>query len=235
MRKTVLEIIQQATLELSQQKPLVVVSTSDAMILQFLALTQALGEELVKENDWQILTKTHTFQTVAGTSSYSLPSDFERLINQTQWNQTTLSPISGPQTPQQWQASTNSMVSSLSNYAFRIVQDKFHITPTPTTVETLSFEYISGFFIDDGNGVMKQTITTDSDEPVFDSRLMISGVKMKFYESKGFDTSALSKDFYSRLDYCISQDQGAPVLSLSRRPSETLISIRNVPDGSWSV
>ena len=67
---------------------------------------------------------------------------------------------------------------------------------------------------------------------IFDDRLMISAIKLRFYQAKQFDASAFAAEFQTNLDDALAQDSGAPILSLSRQPAFPLITIYNVPDGN---
>ena len=62
---------------------------------------------------------------------------------------------------------------------------------------------------------------------------MTAGVKLRFYQAKQFDTSAMAADFQTLLDDALAQDTGGPVLSMSRQPAFPLITIYNIPDGNW--
>jgi hypothetical protein len=64
---TLLELIQQVTGELGLPQPPMVVGSTDPQIIQFLALLNRLGADLVRQYDWQILDNETTIQTKAVT------------------------------------------------------------------------------------------------------------------------------------------------------------------------
>lgn len=67
MSLTVLELIQQTTQELGIQSPNQVVGSTDAQILQLLALLNRLGWDLCRQYEWQRLNKEHILTTVSYT------------------------------------------------------------------------------------------------------------------------------------------------------------------------
>src|SRR5262245_12908250 len=89
-----------------------VFTSVDATFFQLRTLLNSCGQELVSYYDWQKLIKLHSFTTVVppDTGDYSLPSDFERMINQTGWTPTNVGlglPLGGPLSPQDWQYIVN--------------------------------------------------------------------------------------------------------------------------------
>jgi hypothetical protein len=84
-----------------------------------------------------------------GQGSYSLPSDFDRVINDTEWDQTNRWEAIGPNTPQQWAWMTQGIIALTPRRHYRIMGDdttEFFIWPVPTADENgqlMTFEYIS--------------------------------------------------------------------------------------------
>ena len=144
----------------------------------------------------------------------------------------------GPETPQQWQWLKSGILSTGPRERFRLVGNDMEIWPVPGSdtvplpVE-LSYFYVSRWWVEDSDGVPKQKATSDEDTCVFDDRLMISGVKLRYYAAKGFDTTSFAADFQSNLDDALAQDSGAPILSLSRSAAYPLISVWNLQDGNF--
>jgi hypothetical protein len=105
--------------------------------------------------------------------------------------------------------------------------------PTPLT---FSYYYVSKWWVVAADGVtFKPKCTQDNDSTIFDDRLMISGLKLRFYQAKQFDTSAFASEFQTNLEDALAQDSGAQVLSLSRQSAFPLISIANVPDSGYGL
>lgn len=96
------------------------------------------------------VTQDATAQEITfGQGSYALPTDFDRIINDTEWDQTNRWAAIGPNTPQDWAWMTQGIVALTPRRHYRIMGDgtsEFFIWPIPMTDENgqlLTFEYIS--------------------------------------------------------------------------------------------
>ena len=231
---TLLQIIQQAMEEMGLTKPNAVVSSADTTVTQFLALANGLGRRLVKAYAWQALQSEHTFNTVASTASYSLPADFDRFINQTQWDRTNTWPMNGPQTGQQWQDLKSGISSAGLRKRYRVKGNLFYIDPTPSSVDACAFEYISSYFALDTDGTTyKAAFAADTDTSVFDDLLMTDGLKLAFAQAKGFDTSGLANAFNATLLNLTGTDGGAPKLNLAPVGRSMLMGYDNIPETGY--
>ena len=62
---------------------------------------------------------------------------------------------------------------------------------------------------------------------------MVLFLKMKYFEIKGFDTTALMRDFSAELDLAKAHDAGSPTLSMNPRVNSVLIGWENIPDAGY--
>jgi hypothetical protein len=239
---TALELAQTAAVEMGLDPPSSVYASSELIPQQLGALLNLTGEMLVKRRTWRKLFRDTTITAVDGQATYELPSDFARPISQTEWDTINHWPLIGPETNQQWQWLKSGILSTGPRERFRLVGNTLEVWPVPgTNVDgsglplpiTFSYYYVSNWWAIATNGQPKKKCTDDSDETIFDDRLMISGIKLRFYQAKQFDTTTFAAEFQSNLDDALAQDSGAPILSLSRQPAFPLITIYNIPDGNW--
>jgi len=203
---------------------------------QALALLNSLGDDLVKVYDWQFLMFTKDIQGDGVTSAFAMPTDFGRIVNQTEWAKNMKRPMQGPLTPQQWGWTQYGIVSAGVFFRYRILQGKFTIFPTPSATEKFSFFYISKNWVYDPIGlVYKDAITLGTDVPVFDRSLMITGLKQRLWAQKGFDTSVLSAEFDYQLAAEKGQNQGASEIALAGNIDTFYLNpLNNVMDGGWN-
>jgi hypothetical protein len=138
----------------------------------------------------------------------------------------------GPETAQQWQFLKSSYISTGPRMRYRILGGQFQIWPITTTNEYLGFEYISNGWARSTLGVAQSSFSADTDTCIYPDRLMILGLKMKFFEVKGFDASPFTRDFMRQLNNAKAMDGGAASLSMSPKISTVLIGFENIPDGS---
>lgn len=233
--RTVLNLIQTAAAELGLTKPQVVVSSADTGTQQLLSILTMVGESLLNDFDFQDLTKEYSFTTVLGTELYALPSDFSSIINQTVWDRTTHLPLLGPKSSQEWQYIKGSLSSAGSfRTRYRLIGNQIKLHPVPSSSNQIWFEYVSTAWVKDASGTLKTSITADSDTVVFDDRLIIAGVKLKYREAQGLDTTSAARDWEYQYRQVLDNNKGAPVLSLAPRGNTSLLSTANIPDGSWT-
>jgi hypothetical protein len=85
----------------------------------------------------------------------------------------------------------------------------------------------------DTNGTAKSSFTVDTDTCVFPDRLMVLGLKLKYFETKGFDTTALNRDFTAQLSIAKAANKGSGTLSMAPRVATILIGPNQIPDSGY--
>lgn len=166
---------------------------------------------------------------------YPFPAGFDRLIDRTDWDKTQHWEMLGPETAQQWQWLKSGYISTGPRVRFRQLDNLFQIWPALGVSHSLGFEYVSNFWVID-NGATQPTATSftaDNQTCIFPDRLMVLGLKLKFFEIKSFDTTALYRDYRMQLDIAKGADQGSPNLSFAPRISTVLIGWENIPDSGY--
>ena len=192
-------------------------ASSNANILQLCALLNEAGAELVQEHDWQLLTvHTGSFATVNGTASYALPTSpmFEKLIDGTLWDQTQDLP-GHPISAQQYQGLLARSDTPASTVLFLLNGNKVYIYPTPTSVRTIAFSYMTSYWAGGTTEPTGDTATAASDKIWFDRRLITALLKLKFLRAKGLPSDAALDDYSRALDRARSSDGAAMPLSLT--------------------
>ena len=233
MRKPLLAAIQNALGEMGQNRPQVVVSSTDKEAQQMFSLMQALCDELAAQYDWQELLTSYTFATVPGQSAYRLPADCLRIVNQTIWDETAQEPVCGPRSNASWAVMRSGLGANAVRTNYRLQGSSLILLPTPTAVHTLSFEYITAkYVLNAGDNAQKMDFANDADGFVFPDRLITNGLKLKYLESKGLDTSAALSDYNLALDAAKASNHSASPIRLNK-PSFPFIGVNNLPDGNW--
>lgn len=232
---TLLQLVQQACREMAQPIPNAVATATDEQTMQMYGLMTALGQELAEiDHDWQRLIELHTF-TTDGTGTASLPSDFLRPINGTWWDRTQDWKLREGMMPQGWRWLNESSLANASPIAsLRIAGNAINYYPTTNTGNTFVFDYIRNTWVIDGDDSSeKATFTKDTDTCIFRDRLMVNGLKLKFFEIKGFDTSIQTRDFARSLESALAE-QGAPTLSIAgQNLGARLLDYGNLPDAGY--
>lgn len=302
MSYTLLQLVDQVCGELSLSQPAVIVGNPTNQALQFLALAQRLGRDLVREFEWQRLVKAYVFQTTAavvttGTTSnasavitaipstaslavgnvvtgtgmapyaeiltvdsssqvtltqpatasgtgvaltfakqdYALPSDYSRMVSDTQWDRTNHWRNLGTKSSQEWQWLQGGVISTGPRERFRIYDNNIRIFAALTSVYTFAFEYVSFNWVvaSGGTSGTKSTFTLDTDTCVFPDPLMLAGLKLYFLKAKKLDFGIELAEWTHILSACKAQDVPVPALSLAPVELPELIGPWSVQDGNW--
>jgi hypothetical protein len=112
---------------------------------------------------------------------------------------------------------------------------KFQIWPLTSTNEYLSFEYISSNWALSSSGAGQTQFLADTDTCIYPDRLIVLALKKKYFEVKGFDTSAFQRDYDMQLNIAKANDQGSATLSLAPRTANVLIGWENIPDANYGA
>jgi len=170
---------------------------------------------------------------VLAQTAYDLPFDFEAITDRTQWDKTKHWEALGPEDAQQWQWLKSGYISTGPRIRWRILDNQFQVWPPMNTNEYLGWEYRSKGWARSATGEVKTSFTADSDTTVFDDRIIVLSTKLKYFQVKNFDTTALMQDYMRYLSVAKSNDKGAPNLSFAPYPSKVLIGYANIPDTGY--
>ena len=164
---------------------------------------------------------------------YDLPTDYETITDNTHWDKTKHWQMLGPVDAQQWQWLKSGYISTGPRVRWRILGNEFQIWPPYNTQEYLGFEYRSRGFVRDAAGNVKNSFTADTDTTVLDDDVIALATKLKYFQIKSFDTTALNQDYIRYLNVAKANDKGSATLSFAPQPSAVLIGWANIPDTSY--
>lgn len=183
----------------------------------------------------QPATATATGQTYTFTKvKYALPSGFDRLLDRTQWDKTKHWEMLGPETAQQWEWLISGYISTGPRIRWRIFDGKFQIWPFTASAEVLGYEYLKNTWARSSASVEKTAMTVDTDTCIFPDRLMVAGLKSRYFKAKGFP-DPYEEEFKEQLAIAFGNDQGSPTLSFAPRVSGILITSANIPDSGYGT
>ena len=197
---SLLTICQAAADEVGLSRPSSIIGSSDKVSRRCLRYAIRVGRELVKGNI-PYLFKEYTFNTVASTEAYELPSDFDHFVPYTHWNRTTdrrMYPIQ----PNEWQTYRSGLASVSINDRFRIrgANREMLLEPIPTSVESVAFEYVSKNYCESVGGAGKSVWTADTDVGVVDEELFELGIIWRLLSRIGQPYSEEKAEYTSMLN-----------------------------------
>lgn len=181
----------------------------------------------------QAATQTGVFTLYFSQAKYPLPSDWDRQVDRTHYDKSKRWEMLGPTDAQQWQFLKSSYISTGPRIRYRILGGYFQVWPAMNTDEYLGFEYMSNQWATSSAGVTQSSFLADSDTCIFPDRLMVTALKKKYFEIKGFDSTAFTRDYLQQLSFAKANDSGSATLSFAPTPGAILIGFENIPDANY--
>ncbi len=188
------------------------------------------------------LTQPMTATQVAGTitfckTKYPMPTDYDRLIDGTQWDKSKHWQMIGPETMQQKEWLKSGYISTGPRIRYYLEGGTFQIWPPMSTAEYLGFDYVGKNWVSSASALQpdKTAFTVDTDTCIFPDRLMVEGTKLWYFQIKQFDTTAFQNNYDMQLDIAKANDAGSPTLAMAPLPSGILINFNNIPDTGYGT
>jgi hypothetical protein len=181
----------------------------------------------------QAATQSGVYTIYFSQAKYPLPSDWDRQVDRTHYDKSKRWEMMGPTSAQQWQFLKSSYISTGPRIRYRILGGYFQIWPAMNTNEYLGFEYMSNAWADSASGTPQSSFLADTDTCIYPDRLMVTALKKKYFEIKGFDATAFTRDYLQQLSLAKSNDSGSATLSFAPVPSSVLIGFENIPDANY--
>lgn len=164
---------------------------------------------------------------------YDFPSDYDSIVPRTQWDKSKHWEMLGPESAQQWEWLLSGFISTGPRIRWRLFGSYFQIWPGYSNAEFLGYEYRSKGWATASNGTVKNSFTADTDTCIYPDRLMVLSTKLKYFQAKGFDTTALYRDYIIEFETSVAQNTSAANLSFAPRPGSVLIGWDNIPDSGY--
>ena len=237
---TILSCIQDACDRLGIVRPSSVIGSSDQQIRQLLGLAQQEGKELARRHNWQLLTVEKTFTSIAAeTQTGVIPADFDRGLNDTFYNRTSVRPVQGPLDPVEWQSYKASLTPLVFD-AFRIRGGALLLAPTPSAGVSYAYEYVSTYWVAVAAAtttLAKASWTIDTDVGILSEELMTDGVVWRFLRAKGLDYAEAFRTYEAQVMLAMARDGGKRKVNMvgSMSGARNRPRYPNYPDGSWPV
>ncbi len=217
--------------------PVSAAGATDAVTVQIWQMLTELGQELMELFDWQLRTKTLVITTDPLVTTYALPSDFVRFVDSTDWNMTARIPLIGPMTAQQWALlKARQLGGTTLRLQYRINNNKLELYYSPSAANVLNLQYVSRGWVQDASDPLKfkDTLEADGDIMMFEPRLMVAMLRYRWRQAKGFETSALEREFKQALEQAKNDDVPGSDLALSSASNQfPLLGYMNMPDTGY--
>lgn len=218
--------------------PSTVIGNNNQDARRMLNAVQMTGKVLARKN-WAMLVKEHTFATVSDVADYALPEDFRVMIDDTVWNRSELDKVYGPLNPQEWQNLKSGITGSGVVDSFRIRvrsgQRRFYIDPTPSSVETFSFEYRSNSWVLDSSttpNTFRTEFTQDSETSLLDEFLLELGAKWRVLNALGQSYHEERDEYDEQVSLAFAEDGAARTIRMSEKSHKLVVAVPDTGYGS---
>jgi hypothetical protein len=187
---SLLTVVQDVCDVIGLTRPAAVVSSTDPLARQALGLAKETLRELSRM-DWPALEVPYTFDTVVDQESYDFPADYATMTADTVYSSTQYYNMRGSLGPGEWTKQRNALAADTGRSKFRIFGTplKLYITPTPSSVESVTMEYKTTNWVKQVDNSYKTTFYADTDVTVAPEELLYSGLMWRLRRAKGLDYS----------------------------------------------
>jgi len=182
-----------------------------------------------------VATSTAAVSMTFAKQDYAMPTDFDRMISDTNWDRTNHWRNLGTKTSQEWQWLQGGIISVGPRERYRIYNNRLRIFQALTSIYTFAFEYVSNYWVMSSGATAgdKGAFTADSDTTIFPDDLMLAGLKFYFLKAKKLDYAVELGEFMRALSYTKAQDVPVPAQSLAPIGMNPLVGPWSVQDGNW--
>lgn len=227
--QTLLQMVTREAKRLGLPVPTTAFSNTDPTWTQSVEIIQQLGDDLVLEHDWSILTTPKVSAIAAlNYTAIALPADYKKMVDNSKiWRPSVLAYLIGPVTPARWQELTTYGIGFIPG-AWRLAFNTLNVYGVNPT-ENVNWEYISKYWIVDTLGVTpKAEWSADNDTTRLPDDLIKKGFTWLWKRAKGFDYSE-EKDQYDGLkERLIAADRGMVDINLSGPHNDEYLG-----EGTW--
>ena len=170
----------------SSSIPGTIIGNNDDVAKQIFQAIKTSITDLARNYQWQELQKEYTFSSVIGQAGYDLPSDFDRMVDNTFWNANQNWAMIGGLTPESWRVLKNSLLTQAETVEyFRIRGNQIIIHRTPSVVESYVYEYITKNIVKSASNVAQSEFLADTDNTVIDEYLVRLDTTWRWLKNNG--------------------------------------------------
>ena len=182
-----------------------------------------------------VATSTAAVSMTFAKQDYAMPTDFDRMISDTNWDRTNHWRNLGTKTSQEWQWLQGGIISVGPRERYRVYNNRLRIFQALTSIYTFAFEYVSNYWVMSSGATQgdKGAYSVDTDTAVFPDDLMLAGLKFYFLKAKKLDYAVELGEFMRALSYTKAQDVPVPAQSLAPIGMNPLVGPWSVQDGNW--
>lgn len=190
--RTILEICREAADLAAVKRPENLFNTASQQESIFLSVAKSTLDSLLRYGNWEALTKEGCLITAGCKNSYVIADfapDFYCLLNNTVYIKDLQERVIGAITPEQWMKEKY-FYSSSNNVKFKIQNGRLVFLNPPAQEVKIVFQYRSNNIVWDYKTFEeKNTLSANTDVPIFDEYLVKLGILWRWLKRSGLDYS----------------------------------------------
>lgn len=199
---TLLTIAQNVADYTNGPRPSSVGSNTNPDAQKYLRVINKVARRLMKVYPWNDLRQEHPF-TASGTQTLlaaaDMPTDFDRFVPETFWDQSSSNMISGPITATEWQG-LQVINYNIDNYKFTHRGGNVLVMPTIDAGASCVFEYISSHHVRASDDTPRVAFQADTDTSLLDEELLALAATYDWLKSEGLPAAGAFEDFKDYFD-----------------------------------
>jgi len=210
---------------------------------------QVVGPDYVYTTNLPMSDDATTGDFYFSQSDYPMPSDFDRLVDQTSWDRTRYWQMRGVMSPQQWQFTRSSIFGKttiqrryrernsdwLSSATGTPSINVYSIDPVPLdNGANLVFEYISnGWCANADTGARQNQWLADTDYGIVSEYLLTLNLKWRILRRMGVSYNEEMDEYEREADKFVARDGGTAILDMTPNFGAGLLTSWNTQEGNF--
>lgn len=214
---TVLSACQAAAVKLNQDEPTSLFSSTEQFDKELRTHANDAAVAIAKAYDWQKLMAIHTLTGDGTTTSFALPSDYDRMVSGSELLTSTAGWKLQKADVNEWldiQINTESV--AFPGY-WIVIGGTMNARPAIDTGDTVKFYYIKNTIVLSSSSAAQTAFQSDTDTFVLPERLITLGVIWRWRAQKRMEYAEDLKNFEIALSEETATDKGSRVVVVGRR------------------
>lgn len=209
---SLLTACQKAAIELNQTEPSAIFASTDQFARELKVQANKSAEAIMKAYDWQKLITRATVTGDGATTSFTLPTDYDRMVQDSNLasNNSNLYP-SKAKDLNQWDYFQNHPAPAVPIWI--LFGGAMQFNPAPASGTIYSYFYVSKNVVSGG----KPAFTADADELVLPERLLTLSIIWRWRAAKRMEYAEDMRNYEIALAEEVKSDKGNRILTVGRQ------------------
>lgn len=213
---SLLSACQDAAREMGLTAPSSIFTSSDPFATELGAQAIESASYIAKNYDWRLFLKLNTVPGDGSTTSFALPSDYDRMpVKAEIWRLSTTLPMESVQDLDDWRFRRMRSMNNPSG-EWMLLSGTLQIFPALGSTDSASFYYCSNLIVNDTGLVPKTNFTADTDTFRLPERLIKLALKWRWRAMKKLDSADEQEEYEIAQAQEINRDKGSRKIAIGK-------------------